>query len=29
MTYKAAPGNLWNQQLGYGAGCSRARIVNN
>ena len=29
MTYKTAPGNLWNQQIGYGAGCSRARIVNN
>jgi hypothetical protein len=29
MTYKTAPGTLWNQQIGYGAGCSRARIVNN
>ena len=29
VTYKAAPGSMWNQQIGYGAGCSRARIVNN
>ena len=29
VTYKAAPGKLWNQQLGFGAGCRTPRVVNN
>jgi hypothetical protein len=29
LTYKTAPGTLWNQQIGYGAGCRSPTVVNN
>ena len=28
-TYKAAPGNLWNNRIGYSAGCTNPTITNN
>jgi hypothetical protein len=29
MTYKTAPGTLWNQQIGYNAGCYSPTVTNN
>ena len=28
-TYKAAPGDLWNNRIGYSAGCTNPKITNN